>query len=481
MSARHVVWLVCAAYALSFLACYPHTLTNDDESHYLRQARLLLEGRSEITRIDPLSGVEESFAPVSYPIGTAVLMAPLVALGGWRASFMVPFLSLLLSVLVLARWLEDEGRSPLFALLVMGFPPALVMGRIAMSDVPSLAVVTVGLWLFWRGIEGGHGWWLASGFLAGASWILRESNPIPFVPFFAGAVLRGERKTWALVVGGLAGLSLRVIENLSLYGEFLHFKAGYHLALSSVPERLPLYLLAVLVFVPGGFVLSLLYRGRRWPELCIAVVGFVSVYLIQRYYTYETSELKRLITTPRYLLPIVPVMAFGMAESVPRLWRAGLERASPTAHASLETWAPRLIGLWVGGILLASVAVHPAFHVWSSTQAEIRDALAKNIDDDAVLITNYMATQKFLDEMDRKYTTLDQRNMEPEKVEQLADRYGEVYVAFLDRSDSKFWRRNMQDTAAFLAAIDRRREVVFDERMTPTDRLRIWRVQRALP
>ena len=44
------------------------------------------------------------------------------------------------------------------ALLVVGFVPTLVMGRVAMSDVPSLALVVLGLWLFWRGIERGGRW-----------------------------------------------------------------------------------------------------------------------------------------------------------------------------------------------------------------------------------------------------------------------------------------------------------------------------------
>ena len=32
-----------------------------------------------------------------------------------------------------------------------------------------------------------------------------------------------------------------------------------------------------------------------------------------------------MVVTPRYVIPIVPVIVFGMAESVPRLWRRWLE------------------------------------------------------------------------------------------------------------------------------------------------------------
>ncbi len=74
----------------------------------------------------------------------------------------------------------------------------------------------------------------------------------------------------------------------------------------------------MLVFMPGGLVLGMLYRGRRWPELFIIVAGFFGAYLVQKYYTFATSTVKRMIITPHDL---VPVLAFGMAESLPRLRR----------------------------------------------------------------------------------------------------------------------------------------------------------------
>ena len=158
-----------------------------------------------------------------------------VALAGWRGAYVVPCLSLLAGVLLLGRWLQQEGRSPLFALLLLGYLPNLVMGRVAMSDVPSLFLVILGLWLFWRGSGRSWRWWLASGFVAGGSMLFRESNPIPFAPFFAGALLRRERNVWALVVGGIAGLALRVGANAYFLDQPLHYRSAYILALGTMP------------------------------------------------------------------------------------------------------------------------------------------------------------------------------------------------------------------------------------------------------
>ena len=90
-----------------------------------------------------------------------------------------------------------------------------------------------------------------------------------------GTVLRREKTCWALIVGGLLGVSLRLVTNIVLFDDPFYFKAGYKLDLGSLLERLPLYLLAVLVFVPGGFVLTLCYRGRRRLELIASVTLFV--------------------------------------------------------------------------------------------------------------------------------------------------------------------------------------------------------------
>ena len=288
---------------------------------------LALEGTATIPKLNALTGQPEDYNPSRYPYGTALSMAIPVALVGWRGGYVIPCACLLGSVLLLGRWLRQEGRSPLFALLLLGFPPNLVLGRVAISDIPSMFLVILGLWLFWRGGGRSFWWWLASGFVAGASILFRESNPIAFAPFFAGALLRRERNVWALVAGGIAGLGLRVVAHLYFHGDAMQHHAPYLFALGTVLDRLPLYALTLLVFVPGGLVLALLYRGPRRPELCVSIVGFVTIYLIQEYYVTTSSTLKSLVVTPRYLTPIVPVMVFGMAESVPRLWRRWLEEA----------------------------------------------------------------------------------------------------------------------------------------------------------
>jgi hypothetical protein len=476
-AAQRIVLAACLLYALGFAAFFPNAVTNDDESIYLRQAQLALKGIASIPMVNALTGETEQHYAGQYPYGTALAMLVPMALGGWRAAYLIPCASLLGGVLLLARWLRQEGRSPLFALLLLSFPPDLVLGRVAMSDVPSLFAVVLGLWLFWRGIAGGFGYWLASGFVAGASILFRESNPIPFAPFFAGAVLRRDRNVWALVAGGLAGLGMRIAANLFFLGAPFHYRSPYVLALGTLLDRVPLYSLALLVFVPGGLVLALLYRGRRWPELCIAVAAFVTAYLIQEYYVDTTSPLKNMVVTPRYMIPIVPVIVFGMAESVPRLWRRWLEGMSRVARDRLRTAAGGVVAVWIAAAMAASFAVHPAFARWSGSRAEIRDAIGSAIDPQAVILTNFMATRKFLPELDMKYLAVDRATIDVDDARALVQRYPETYIVFLDRSDSAHWIRDAEWNAEFIRAIEPPPQLIYDRQFTATDHLRIWRAR----
>jgi hypothetical protein len=134
--------------------------------------------------------------------------------------------------------------------------------------------------------------------------------------------------------------------------------------------------------------------------------------------------------------------------------------------------------VWLTGVLLAIFCVHPAFYLWSETQARIRDVIVEKTDPEAVLITNYMATRKFLNELERKYRPVDSRQISIGSANALIDRYQEVYVAFVDRSDSSWWRNDANLNAEFIEGLDEEPLLLADERMSPTDRVRIWRITR---
>ncbi|MGH7287170.1 MAG: ArnT family glycosyltransferase [Myxococcota bacterium] len=476
-----LVWgllLACLTlYALGYAAFYPRVLTNTDEVEYLEETRALLEtGSVVVPKEDPRTGLMRKTVPGDYPVGMVALMAPFVATLGWRGAFLASFLALLVAVLATARWLQQEKRSPIFALILLGFPALLVVGRLALSDGARTAVAAVGLLLFFRGLDRERARsWLASGFVAGAALSLRESAVLPFIPLFVGSVLRRDRGWGWLLLGGLAGTALHGLSNAFVFGDamFVRGERFYPFAPETLLERLPLYLFGLLVLVPGGLALGLAYRGRRRQELLATIVLIFLFYLFQAFGNVESGFAKRLVIALRYFAPLLPVLAFTMSESMPRLLGAALTRVQDAAQ--LQRWAGAAVLLWIGGVALACFVVHPVMHRWNATQARLRDAIEQHVPKDAVLVANREALDKFVNGYERPFLTLNRHELEPGDLEAVRARHGSFWIALLDRSDSDFWRRDAAENASFLGTLAWPLEPVSDLAVTSTDRLRIWR------
>jgi 4-amino-4-deoxy-L-arabinose transferase-like glycosyltransferase len=475
---RTLVGLGLLFYAAGFAFFPPRAITNTDEGMYVEQTLAWLElGSVRVSKQDPLSGAVTEIVPGDYPMGMIALMAPFVSALGWRGAFVPSVLSLLLALVVTARWLSDERRSPFFALILLGFPALLVVGRMALSDATRAAVAALGLWLFFRGLDRSRATsWLGSGLVAGLALSLRESAVLPFVAFFAGTVLRRDRGWIFLLLGGLAGTALHLVTNAAAFGDpfFVRGSKGFYpFDLAGLPERIVLYALGLLLLVPAGLVFGLAYRGRRRPEVLITIGGFVAFYLFQAYGGAESGFPKSLVIGLRYFAPLLPLLAFAMAESVPRWLESGARRAPPELRFEARLGAAAL--LWLAGILASSFVVHPALDGFAGSQAEIRSAIQRAVPGDSVLVTNQDALGKFVDNLARPYRTLDRRELDPDELRELARRHQRYFVALLDRSDSDFWRSQSVDNAAFAAQLPEPRLLV-DLRPTRTDRLRIWEV-----
>jgi 4-amino-4-deoxy-L-arabinose transferase-like glycosyltransferase len=483
---RRLVWTVLsvalALYVVGYATHYPRVFTNNDEGRYAAETLAFVEtGSIYVPKTHPLTGETEQVAPGDYPFGMVALMAPCVKVFGWRGAFFPSFVCLLVAVLMTARWLQQERRSPLFALVLLGFPALLVAGRLAMSDVARTAAAALGLWLFFRGLDGRRGAWLLSGFVAGASLSLRETAVLPFVTFFAGAMLRRDRGWTALLAGGLAGTAVHLLGNRILFGQAFAVRGFvfYPFDVAGLGDRLWLYLFGLLVLVPGGLACGLGYRGRRRPEVVAAIAFFFLFYLFQAYGMVESGTLKRLVIALRYFAPLLPLLAFAMAETLPR-WLAALAARS-RSPAAFERRAGALAALWVAGVAAASLAVHPILARWSESQAEIRDAIALTVPSDAVLVGNGAAIRKFADEYARSFVILGRHELAPGDAATLAARHPTFFVAFLDRSDSEFWRADAVRNAEFVAGLPGERTLLVDIEPTATDRLRIWRIDGAAP
>ena len=265
------------------------------------------------------------------------------------------------------------------------------------------------------------------------------------------------------MVSGLVGLALRPLLGHAL-GQAVPLHAYYPFSMIGLPNRVALYLAVLLVVVPGGLLAVARYRGRYWPEV-IATVSFAVLFFSAYSYSGQYSGFVRnLILGPRYLIPLVPMVAVAIAWFVRRM------RLEDRRRRMLE----RVV---FGGALLVAAAVHPIIAVWTQQQAVLVDALYRMTSREAVLVTEVGGTAKYLNELYGERSLIGRDQLTPEELVRLrADRA--VQLVFLDRNDSEYWRTTARDNALYTAQVGAlcTLDQLMDLRAQNEDRLRIWNV-----
>jgi hypothetical protein len=472
-----IVAAALCLYVLGFLLFVPRDLSIADETAYVGQAVAFAHGQALVATKDPLTGKMTRDVPVmGYPIGTSLMQVPFVWLGGWRAAPLASVLSLVVMVWMLARWLARAGRSPLYALIALGYFPSLVLGRTGMSDLPSALVATIGLYLFFNREPASIWWGAVVGFVAGASTMMRETNALVFAAFFLGAAVRRERRVVGLVLGGLIGVALRPASISLLFGEAPRALRS-HMAwkLDFFLHNAPLSLLSLLVFVPAGLLAAAAYRGPRRPEVIATLWGFFLFFTSYEYGAFESGGLKRMVLAPRYFLPVVPLFVIAIADVAPR-WYIWLQRRVTGLRAGAKVAA----GVWVAGVCIAAFAIHPAMSFRERGQREMIDVIYGTTGADALVITNVAGTRKLMTRIYGDRVTLDRTEVQTGDLARLKALHGSMQIVLLDRNDSGFFRNQADDNQQFIDRVRSRCEIalVHDRAHSGSDRLRIWNVLR---
>ncbi len=452
------VALVLAAYVLASAWFYPTVLTVSDETAYMRQGWALSHGATTVEEVDAATGERLRVAPSDYPPGTALLLAPLMAVGGWRSGFLLGAFCCVATTLVLASMLRQQGRSPLWALLFVAYPPTLVISRSGMSDLPTALFVAVGLHLFLSGESMRHRF--AAGFAAGCTLLFRETAPLLFVFMFLGALLRRERALIALVLGGLVGVALRLAASMGVYGDALFLKQTHPgFSLAAVGENAWLYAIALMVFVPCGFALALAYRGARRQELLCTLIAFTLLHLFYTYSGASSGGLKQLVLGPRFFIPLLPILILAMAESGERLWAALLARLG--VEGRVRALAALRLGAAALALAVAAEAVLTGYALarWQTGQRAIVIALYASTEPGTPVATNLDATRKYVNELYAgefgERIVDDFATLDDARVEALLGRHGRITLALLTRRDSEHWRHKAAQNQARVEALGR--------------------------
>ena len=460
-------------YAAGFSFWYPTAFSVTDEAHYVAGALSLARfpwARS-LDTFTAASMAGES--PVMYPVGTALLQAPFVAVLGWRAAALASVLSLAVVTACLYRWLLEAGKSPAAVWLWLGFPPVFVLGRLAMSDLPGAAVVAVGLYAFWRGTAGGATWrpWLAAGLATGGSLLVREPLVLILGPFAAGAMIRRDRHWPVLVVGVVAGGLARLVAGQAIYGNPFAFNAvGFGFSLEAVRTTAPFFALCLLVLIPGAAVWMPAYRGWRAPECHVATWGTVLFFLFYNYAAVAGGDLRRLVLVGRFLVPLLPLLVW-CAASVLGDWR-NRRQGRPAGAEVLVAW------VWAGAVLAAACLVHPVVARWDRVQARIAARVDATLAEDAVVLAVAADVTRYVRPDLGRRRLLAADAAPPEVVRSLVAGGHPVFLLAVERSEGVYDEELSAAAREYRVGLGATCGVapVAEEEVAPGTRLRVHRV-----
>lgn len=427
-----------AVYAGSFALFAPRVLLISDETSYVRQALALSQGALRVPVLDPETLSLEPALPSTYPPGTSLLQAPFVFAFGPRGAALASLVSLLGAVLLLGRLLWQRGHDPVFALSLLGYLPALVLGRAAMSDAPSALLVTCFLAMLFAPPAPGSRALFWAGLCAGLSLLLRDSNAVFVLPLCAGVLLRRERGAGALVAGLAAGVAAKLLVTWAFFGDPLFTRPRHAFTVAALVAQAPLYLFALLVLAPGGLVLGLLWRSERRAEVLVTVLLSFVLFSAYDYSAEESGGLRRLVLGPRYFLPLLPLLALAAAEVLgPRLARGPL-RALPLGYGGL--------------VLVAAALVHPVASVREGGLVAQAAQVCASTAPGAALVGNTVLVGKVVGDLACPRALLERARFSTPRLRELAQRFPEVDLVLLDRAATAYDRDETRRNEAFLAA-----------------------------
>jgi hypothetical protein len=462
------IWIVVGCYLAGYLLWPPHAFSVSDEGVYLGQALVFSQGKRWLDFVDPLTGGLKNLVISTYPVGTSLLQTPWVATLGWEYGALVSAFSLCGSVLLLARWLERAQLPPLFSLLLVSYPAGLVLGRIGMSDVPSLLVCTAGLVLFFLTSRPA---WLGCGFLAGASLLFRDTNPLVFAPLFLGCLLRRDPRAGYLAVGGVLGSALRPISNVWLIGDPFLVHSDFEYSPELFPRNLALYLASLLILVPGGLFAVATHRGPWRREIQITVALFVLVYSLYDYAAWQSSWAKQLVLGPRYLLPILPLVIYCLAQR----W-SEWSRATP----GLEKWRNALMAGFATACAILAIAVHPALDRWLRSEAEVVARLHSQSSAGATLVIDMGSVGKYVSPAYGDRRLLSIADVAPNRLPTVLQRSPQgAWIVIVERSESTYWESHVKELRAYVDAVASHCSLNEREDFHARDgsRLRMWKLE----
>lgn len=247
-----------------------------------------------------------------YAIGTPLLLTPFIAALGNQGVFLFSILCFLASYFFVLGTIKILGYDDKGVLLFFVFIPLLFIVRTIMSELPSLLIVSLAIYVLAQNKK--RLYWLVF-VLGGVSIVFRETNAIIFGPILLYIFFRSDIQKKILYAFTFAmSLTVRLFTNYVFYGDAFHLKKGYPFSLSYIDNNLLLYFLILFVFIPAGIVVFLKYKGVFSKLFFSIILIFTVVHLCYGYNGMDFSGFKMgMILNGRFYIPLIPIFCIQVA------------------------------------------------------------------------------------------------------------------------------------------------------------------------
>lgn len=324
-----------------FLLFFPTKYVNVDESNYWAAAELIakqedlkqecngLEGQFPIDTV----GEGNLLCVYKYNIGTSIFLVPAAALGSTALAVVTSLVMYLVSIFFFSRILSVNKLDERFIYLYAFFPPYLYFTRTILSEIYSVTLMAVFIYLVQniifrlkRGVNKGSVLLsILLGATIGLAVLVRYSNVL-IIACFLLFLLWKEREfisqtrqkigvaLFGLISGGVPFLLFFLWINTYLYGGA--FTSGYSLSGEQVLQsnlliiltQVLAYLLALNLMYPGMVFISVYeFVKGRWAEFSAASFIIIIFYILGPNTLFEVRLLD-LILGIRFIVPSLPFL-----------------------------------------------------------------------------------------------------------------------------------------------------------------------------
>lgn len=299
-------------FALLWYFTYPVAFQISDEKAYIEQAIALSEGRlyNEFGLAQQLA----DYNPKNYPVGTAVLAAPLVWVGGKWAVFLLSPICYVLAIFLSVKTLEKLRLPIRGAFAIALFLPAMVMSRHVMSEMPSLLCVAAFVYTLALAAKKRKGIAFLLGWLALAGLLFRESNILLTLPLLLQWWSKEDDWTygfWA-AAGAFLAIGMRLATTYFFYGDIWYIKdPGVIFTPLAIPSNLPYYAIGLLLLLPAGAWWLYRYQGWYGQSIRLALLAYILLHLCYDYRGEgaESGALGSFLLVMRFLIPTLALFA----------------------------------------------------------------------------------------------------------------------------------------------------------------------------